>query len=233
MARHRGDYGRRHGRRGPGRLRAVVLRVLERAGYRVTGAGSAAEALQVFLASEIDLVLLDLNLPDVQGDSLLELLHAQKPDVPIVVLSSVTEISRRVGVLESGAADFVQKPFVNAELLARIRLRLDDARHVGTSPRRPAHLPIDGRVVLDLQRRELLVGTEHTPLSQREFALLTHLLDRRGRTCSRQELLADVWGMQFDPGTNVVDVCVRRLRVKLQGVQIETVRNHGYRILAS
>lgn len=214
------------------RLRNVLTRLLDTAGYRAQAVGSGADALRACLTHDVALVLLDLNLPDIPGDDLLSMLLVQKPGVPVVVLSSVTEVRRRVAMLESGAVDFVQKPFVNAELLARIRLRMDLARG-GNEPRRPPRLPIDDRVTLDLQRRELVMGSTRTPLSAREFALLTHLLERRGRVCTRQELLADVWGMQFDPGTNVVDVCVRRLRTKLAGAQIETVRNVGYRIIAS
>jgi two-component system, OmpR family, response regulator len=148
----------------------------------------------------------------------------------VLILSSVPEVGRRVGVLNGGAADFVAKPFVNAELLARVRLRTRErSNHNGSV----AYLPIDADARLDLHRRELVVNDQRIPLSQREFTLLTHLLERKGEVCSRQELLADVWGIGFDPGTNVVDVYVGRLRAKLVGDIIETVRNVGYRLCAS
>jgi DNA-binding response OmpR family regulator len=150
------------------------------------------------------------------------------------VLSSVTEVGARVQVLENGAADFVLKPFVAAELLARVRLRMrPEEGPAGAGPNSGNRLPVAADVVLDVDRRELCVNGERVPLSHREFALLHHLLNRRGEICSRQELLADVWGIGFDPGTNVVDVYVRRLRNKLAGDAIETVRNVGYRLAAS
>jgi two-component system OmpR family response regulator len=120
---------------------------------------------------------------------------------------------------------------VTAELLARIRLRIREdasrATHLG------ARLAVTADVCLDTQRRELSIGESRVPLSHREYTLLAHLLNRRGKICSREELLADVWGLGFDPGTNVVDVYVRRLRNKLAGNAIETVRNVGYRLAAS
>jgi DNA-binding response OmpR family regulator len=216
------------------RLRAVLGRLLETDGYHVCGVETGSEALRLAMSREFDLVVLDLNLPDLSGADVLRVLHAAQPALRVLVLSSVTEVGARVQVLENGAADFVLKPFVAAELLARVRLRI---RHeIGSpGPATPgvSRLPVAADVVLDLDRRELCVGGERVPLSQREFSLLHHLLNRRGEICSRQELLADVWGIGFDPGTNVVDVYVRRLRNKLAGDAIETVRNVGYRLAAS
>jgi DNA-binding response OmpR family regulator len=202
---------------------------LEAAGYVVTGVGTGAEALQKTMGRDYDLVLLDLNLPDVSGVHILRVVRAAKPGSRVLVLSSVTEVGARVEVLEGGAVDFVLKPFVTAELLARIRLRMADDGAGGAAGER---VPITRDICLDVHRRELLVDDTRVPLSQREFTLLTHLAKRRGKICTRQELLADVWGLGFDPGTNVVDVCVRRLRTKLAGNAIETVRNVGYRLAA-
>jgi DNA-binding response OmpR family regulator len=174
--------------------------------------------------------LLDLTLPDVAGEHVLHVLMASKPSARVLVLSSVTEVGRRVAALEDGALDFVAKPFSNAELLARIRVRMSE------SPR--LDRPDSGRsakasgIQVDHSRRALIAGGKRIGLSQREFVLLTYLIDRRGEVCSRPELLDGVWNMGFDPGTNVVDVYVRRLRAKLGEDSIETVRNVGYRLVA-
>jgi DNA-binding response OmpR family regulator len=214
------------------RLRALLARLFEMAGYRVATADCGATGLRAALDTDYDLIILDLNLPDISGDDLLQMLIKARPANRVLVLSSAHEISRRVAVLETGAIDFVAKPFVNADLLARARLRLV-APPAGGYTRPGTRIPVSGDVALDTQRRELVMGASRTPLSAREFALLDHLIRRRGSVCSRQELLADVWGLSFDPGTNVVDVCVRRLRAKLSDESIETVRNVGYRLAAS
>jgi DNA-binding response OmpR family regulator len=211
-------------------LRALLDRLLTHAGYRVTTAPSGSEGLRAALNDPYDLVVLDLMLPDLDGEEVLRVLRASRPDSRVLILSSVTEVGRRVGVLNSGAADFVAKPFVNAELLARVRLRAQTASNGTTSQ---LYLAIDNTARLDVHRRELVVNTQRIPLSQREFTLLTHLINRKGEVCTRQELLADVWGIGFDPGTNVVDVYVGRLRAKLAHDAIETVRNVGYRLAAS
>jgi DNA-binding response OmpR family regulator len=211
-------------------LRTLLSRVLDEAGFSVALATNGGDGLGAALAHPRDLVILDLMLPDISGVDVLRALLASRPDTPVLVLSSVPEIARRVEVLGLGAADFLAKPFANAELLARIKARL-----------RPQHTPVPIReqrylrgagVELDLELRELLVDGRRIELPQREFVLLWHLLRRRGEICTRQELLAAVWGIEFDTKTNVVDVYVGRLRSKLASDNIETVRNVGYRFVA-
>lgn len=211
-------------------LRELLVRLLTSAGYQVSAAATGSRGLHAALGGQHDLVLLDLMLPDLPGEEVLHVLLAARPDARVLILSSVSEVSRRVGVLNGGAADFVAKPFVNGELLARIRLRIrEDGGRNGSGPL----VPVDADARLDVHRRELVINDQRIPLSQREFTLLTHLLNRKGVTCSRRELLAEVWGIGFDPGTNVVDVYVGRLRAKLAPDTIETVRNVGYRLAAS
>ncbi|MCU1658914.1 MAG: hypothetical protein JWO57_3570 [Pseudonocardiales bacterium] len=210
-------------------LRALLGRLLGETGYRVTTASTGSQGLRAALSEEYDLVVLDLMLPDIPGEEVLHVLLAARPDAKVLILSSVPEVGRRVGVLDGGAADFVAKPFVNAELLARIRLRIRDD---GSGRSNAPYLAIDDGARVDVQRRELMINSQRVPLPQREFALLTYLLNRKGEACSREELLADVWGIGFDPGTNVVDVYVGRLRAKLAPDTIETVRNVGYRLVA-
>ena len=127
--------------------------------------------------------------------------------------------------LDLGAVDFVSKPFHNAELIARVR------RHLSSSPapQSDSRFPTSGDIRLDLDRRRVRVGEVEVELTQRELSLLSHLMRRRGNVCRREELLHDVWGLDFDPGSNVVEVCVRRLRNKLQfEAPIETIRHVGY-----
>ena len=211
-------------------LRSLLARVLNGAGYIVTTASSGTEGLQAALGGSHDLVMLDLMLPDLSGEEVMRVLLAARPEARILVLSSALDVGRRISVLESGAADFLGKPFVNGELLARIRLRLSDTVTHRVGPQR---VIIDDDAHLDVTRNELVINGNRIALSQREFSLLTYLAQRRGATCTRQELLADVWGLGFDPGTNVIDVYIGRLRAKLSPARIETVRNVGYRLAAS
>ena len=211
-------------------LRLLLARVLTSAGYDVATADTGSTGLQMALSGDHDLVLLDLMLPDLPGEDVLRVIVTARPGTRVFVLSSVAEIGRRVAVLDAGAADFVAKPFVNGELLARIRARLRTEKALPTRPM--SHLVGKG-IQLDTARRQLVVNGDRVELSQREFGLLTHLIQHRGKVCTRQELLADVWGIPFDPRTNVVDVYVGRLRAKLLADTIETVRNVGYRLVAS
>jgi len=211
-------------------VRLLLGRLLGEAGYEVTLAVNGADGLQAALARAFDLIILDLLLPDIPGDEALHVLLAARPESRVLVLSSAPEVARRAGVLNDGAVDFVSKPFANDELLARVRARTRTAGPVKEEPSQ-RYLGSPG-VMLDLQRRELVMDGRRIELSQREFVLLGHLLHRKGEVCTRQELLAGVWGIAFDTRTNVVDVYVRRLRAKLAADSIETIRNVGYRFVA-
>ena len=209
-------------------LRLLLTRLLGSAGYAVEAVGTGAAGLRLALRDAFDLVVLDLMLPDRPGEQVMRALLAERPDANVLVLSSSPDAARRVAVLDGGASDYVGKPFVTGELLARVRLRMREHPPTGAPV-----IPIDGRTHLDAVRRTLVMDGARVPLSQREFALLSYLAQRRGAPCTRQELLADVWGLAFDPGTNVVDVYIGRLRAKLASATIETVRNVGYRLAAS
>jgi DNA-binding response OmpR family regulator len=206
------------------RIGRLVTRALEYDGYTTERASTGTEGLAVALARDFDLIILDLMLPGMSGDEVLERLVEERPEQRILVLSAVPEIGARVAVLEAGAADFLGKPFAVAELLARVRARLRSPAP-GTTGR---WLSV-GPIRLDLRRRRAEVNGADLELPQREFLLLQHLMSRAGQACSRDELLADVWGLTFDPGSNVVDVYIRRLRGKLDRPdRIETVRHVGY-----
>jgi two-component system OmpR family response regulator len=206
------------------RLGQLLTRALERDGHVTERAGSGPEGLATALASDFELILLDLLLPGMPGEEVLKCLVLERPEQPVLVLSAVPEIDTRVAMLEAGAADFLGKPFALAELLARVRIRA----------RSPAPGATDeslrvGPVRLDLRRRHAQINGTDLELPQREFLLLLHLMSRAGEVCRRGELLADVWGLTFNPGSNVVDVYVRRLRSKLDRPdRIETVRHVGY-----
>lgn len=206
------------------RLARLVVRALDGAGHPARSAATGREGLAAALAEEYDLVVLDLMLPDLDGREVLRRLLDQRPEQRVLVLSAVPEIGARVAVLEDGAADFLGKPFAVAELVARVRARIRTG-----PPGAAARWLRVGPVRLDLRRRRVEVNGAGNELPLREFLLLQHLMSRPGQACSRTELLADVWGMTFDPGTNVVDVYIRRLRGKLDRPErIETVRRVGY-----
>lgn len=206
------------------RIGRLVTRALASDGHDTEHVSTGTEGLAAALANDFELVILDLRLPGMAGGEVLERLVRERPEEPVVVLSAVPDIGARVAALEAGAADFLGKPFAVAELLARVRARLRPTPAGATSGTLRT-----GPVVLDLLRRRAHINGTDLALPQREFMLLLHLMSRPGQVCTRPELLADVWGLRFDPGSNVVDVYVRRLRGKLDRPdRIETVRNVGY-----
>jgi DNA-binding response OmpR family regulator len=207
-----------------------VERALEAGGHAVTTATDGAVGLGLALSTSPDLVVLDLVMPGVDGRHVLRALHAAKPAIKILVLSADADVRARVELLEAGAVDFLGKPFAIRELLARVRVHVTDDDHTGA---RSGDVLRVGAIALDVPARTLTVDGRQESLSQREFLLLRHMMCRADRVCSREELLADVWGYAFDPATNVVDVCVARLRHKLRRNVIRTVRNVGYQLQSS
>ncbi len=164
-------------------------------------------------------------LPDLDGMTVLHKLVENVPSQPVLVLSAVPQIATRVACIEGGAADFVAKPFALAELVARVRARIRER-----APGPATDLLTAGPVRLDLRSHKVIVQGRESALSHREFSLLRYLMQRTGLACSRAELLREVWDMTFDPGTNVVDVFIRRLRAKLDHPdRIVAVRHVGYR----
>ncbi|WP_312875994.1 response regulator transcription factor [Arthrobacter terrae] len=213
-------------------LARLLGRILGGAGHTVTVAGTVAGALAAIRAVDPELIILDLVLPDGRGEDVLAELMRFRPASRVLVLSSMTQVATRVGVLEGGAVDFLAKPFANAELLARVNARIRTPASTQVSAAKVTRYLRRAGIEIDVQQRELVVSGSRIPLTHREFVLLVFLLERAPEPCTRTELLERVWGTKFDPGTNVVDVCVRRLRSKLSNDKIETVRNVGYRIAA-
>jgi DNA-binding response OmpR family regulator len=197
-------------------------------GYTVDTADNGGEALRAVRSSAYDLVLLDLLLPGVDGLSVLQAVNRLRPGLPVVIISARSDLPTKLRGFGLGATDYVSKPFALDELLARIRVQLR-RRHAEDD-----HVVRAGTVVLDLARREARIGPDVAQLSDREFRVLHHLAEHAGEVVSRERLLSEVWGYHFDPGSNVVDVCIRRLRQKLgAGAPIETVRHAGYRLTAA
>ena len=208
------------------RIRTYLNRSLSAQGHTVYEAADGQAALDQLDSRDIDLVLLDLAMPRRGGLDVLSVLKQRESSPPVIVLSAVTDLSARIQALDQGAVDVVAKPFSSAELSARIRRHL---HHQTPSPPGEQRYLEAGGVQLDLHRRRAVTAHGSVSLTEREFALLAHLMRRSNDVCSREELLHDIWDLDFDPGSNVVDVCVRRLRSKLQpDPPIETVRGGGY-----
>jgi two-component system, OmpR family, copper resistance phosphate regulon response regulator CusR len=198
---------------------------LEAEGFAVDGAENGDSGLALALAETYELVVLDLQLPRLDGLHLLEQLHRKRPELPVLILSARNDLPTKLRSFQLGANDYLSKPFSFDELVARVRVQL---RH-GTSE--DVSTVRVGGLELDLARRRARVADTVTDLSDREFRLLYHLVSHAGEVVSRERLLSEVWGYSFDPGSNVVDVCVRRLRKKLGPASpIQTVRHAGYRL---
>jgi len=202
-----------------------VRRALETDGYQVLTSIDGLEGVRLALTEHPALVVLDLAMPGMHGEAVLSALMAQDRSFRVLILSAAADAQRRITCLEQGAVDFLAKPFAIRELLARVRGRLGESG----ANRREDRLRV-GDIALDLKARQLVVDGRPTVLSQREFLLLLHLMRNADVVCSRQELLSEVWGYDFDPATNVVDVCIGRLRAKLRPDLIVTVRNVGYQL---
>jgi DNA-binding response OmpR family regulator len=208
------------------RIASFVAKGLRADGHTAAVTADGLEGLDRALSGDFDLVVLDIGLPRLDGFSLLEQLRAQGSRVPVIVLTARDSVGDTVSALEGGADDYMPKPFRFAELLARIRLRLRSAP--GPSTARDDVLE-HGGVRLDVRTRRASVGDREVELSAREFALAEMFMVNAGQVLSREQLLDHVWGLDFDPGSNVVDVYVGYLRKKLGADTIATVRGMGYR----
>ena len=210
------------------RIRTFLASAFEAEGFRVDVVEDGENGLARALKGSYVLVILDLLLPGRDGLEVLRELHALRSELPVLILSARSDLPTKLRGFEFGAVDYVAKPFSLDELLARARVHL-----------RRAQVTDDGAIIrvggleLDLSRRQARVDSMVADLSDREFHVLHFLMRHVGEVVSRERLLAEVWGYDFDPRSNVVDVCVRRLRRRLgPGTPIETVRNAGYRAAA-
>lgn len=206
---------------------AELRRQLREAGHSTAAITSGRDALARLLGSAPDLVILELDLPDLDGLDFLEQLRGQGATVPVIVLSARDKPADRAGSLTSGANDFLAKPCYIPELLARIQLRLRPA----PAPATASSLVVEHNGLrLDPVRRVATVNGNRVRLSEREFCLALEFVRRAGKVLSREQLLNSVWGLGFVTDSNIVDVYVRYLRTKLGKERFHTVRGVGYRM---
>ena len=206
------------------RIAAFVEKGLRAAGHSTAIAENGNEALALAASGRFELLILDIGLPGRNGFEVLEALRGQGSVLPVIILTARDSVTDTVAGLEGGADDYMPKPFRFEELLARVRIRLRDTSQAASS------VLSHGDLSLDVRTRVAQAGDRRVELSAREFALLEAFLSHPGQVLSREQLLSRVWGYDFDPGSNIVDVYVRYLRNKITGSRIETVRGAGYRL---
>ncbi|QYO68187.1 response regulator transcription factor [Leptolyngbya sp. 7M] len=211
------------------RISAFVEKGLQANGFTTTVIQDGDGAIGLALDGDFDLIILDLGLPDKDGLMVLEEMRGQGIQTPVIILTARDDIHDKVSGFELGADDYITKPFRFEELLVRIRARLRSAPVAQSQ----ADMQITfGEIVLDLRTRRVRVNNRPVDLSAREFTLAEIFLRHPGQVLSRQQLLDRVWGYDYDPGSNIVDVYVGYLRKKLGNDLIETVRGMGYRLRA-
>ncbi|MBE7384801.1 MAG: response regulator transcription factor [Leptolyngbya sp. SIO1E4] len=209
------------------RIAAFLEKALQAHGFVTLVAETGQQAVDLAHTDQIELLILDLGLPEKRGIEVIEELRGRGEKFPIIVLTVIQDVQDKVRALEAGAEDYVTKPFSPMELLARIRVQL---RHQQTSNTSAMLMLRVDSLVLDLRQRTVHYQNHKVELSTREFTLLEMFAQQPGRVWSRQELLDQVWGYDYDPGSNIVDVYVGHLRRKLGKGLIKTVRGAGYRL---
>ncbi|MGW0804809.1 response regulator transcription factor [Nonomuraea sp. NPDC002799] len=206
------------------RIASFVEKGLRANGFVTAVVGDGAAAYDVASAGGFDLLILDIGLPLSDGFTVLRRLRESMVTMPVIILTARDSVTDTVAGLEGGADDYIAKPFAFEELLARVRLRLRADRTPEVTMLRVSDLS------LDLRTRRAYVGERAVDLSTREFALAEIFCRHPDQVLTREQLLSHVWGFDFDPGSNVVDVYVRYLRRKIGADRIETVRGTGYRM---
>jgi DNA-binding response OmpR family regulator len=205
-------------------MASFIEKGLASRGYATKVCSDGATATAIASDSDFDLVILDLGLPDVDGLSVLREMRRRGERMPVIVLTARDDLTDKVEGLDAGASDYVTKPFKLEELLARTRVQLRDERSA-----EPTVLEAGG-ITLDVRTRKAIASGAVVDLTAREFTMLETFMSHAGQVLSREQLLAHVWGYDYDPGSNVVEVYVRYLRRKLGEDAIETVRGMGYRL---
>jgi DNA-binding response OmpR family regulator len=209
------------------RIAAFLEKGLRANGFTTTVVEEGDDAIALVQTGEFDLLILDLGIPGKDGWAVLEELRGQGEQLPIIILTARDDLKDTVTALEGGANDYITKPFRFEELLARVRVQL---RNSPLSRRQDEMVLTANDVVLDLRTRQVQVGDRTIELSAKEFNLAETFLRHPGQVMSREQLLSHVWGYDYDPGSNIVDVYVGYLRKKLGSDLIETVRGMGYRL---
>jgi DNA-binding response OmpR family regulator len=209
------------------RIASFLEKGLRANGFTTTVTGNGDDALDLAASGDFDLLILDVGLPGRDGFSVLQELRGSGGQLPVIILTARDSVEDTVAGLEGGADDYVPKPFRFEELLARVRTRLRTDRAAETTVLRV------GEAALDLRTRRLSVGRRTVELTAREFGLAEVFFRHPEQVLSREQLLSHVWGYDYDPGSNVVEVYVRYLRQKLGEEWISTVRGMGYRLHAA
>jgi DNA-binding response OmpR family regulator len=207
-----------------------VEKALRAQGHQVDACSDGLEGERRALTTDVDLVILDRRLPGREGVEVLRGIRSAKPDLPVIMLTAMGEVADKVQALDAGATDYVTKPFSVDELLARVRAHL----------RRPSQVEATrlsaGDIEVDLLSRDVVRDGNQVRLSAKEFELLVHFMRHPNQVLSREQLLSGVWGYDFEPQTNVIEVYVGYLRRKLalpgRPAPIETMRSVGYRFTA-
>jgi two-component system copper resistance phosphate regulon response regulator CusR len=206
------------------RIASFLEKGLRANGFTTTAVDDGEAAAAMARDAEFDLLILDLGLPGLHGLEVLRALRGRGERLPVVILTARDELNTTLAGFTGGADDYVTKPFRFEELLARIRVRLRGEATGETTLLRA------GSITLDLRTRRASVGDRTVELTAREFALTETFVRHPDQVLSREQLLSQVWGYDFDPESNIVDVYVRYLRRKLGDEAIETVRGVGYRL---
>jgi two-component system, OmpR family, response regulator len=206
------------------RTLTAVKRRLEAEGHSIDGVDDGKKGLRRALLGNYNLVVLDLNVPGLDGHDVLSELQQSRSDLPVLILSSRSGLPAKLHAFELGASDYLKKPFAVEELIARVRAQLRHRQKNGTDLIRA------GSLVLDVNRRQAQIDSGEIDLSDREFRLLRQLVEHADQVVSRDQLLAEVWD-DVNPSSNVLEACIRRLRNKLgPEAHIKTVRRAGYRL---
>ena len=211
------------------RIASFIAKGLSASGLSPVVVEDGPTAMAMALTGEFDLLVLDIGLPGMDGFEVLARIREAGSTLPVIILTARDSVADTIAGLEGGADDYMPKPFSFGELLARIRLRLRTT--TGAAGSDPASTIITvGEISLDVRTRRVSVAGKESDLSSREYVLLETFLRHPGHVLTREQLLSHVWGYDFDPGSNVVDVYVRYLRRKIGADTIETVRGMGYRL---
>lgn len=206
------------------RIASFLQKGLRSNGYSTAVAESGEDALIMATTDEFDLMILDIGLPGIDGFEVLRRFRKRDKRMPVIMLTARDSVEDKIKGLGAGADDYVPKPFSFDELLARIRARL-------RADRTPEETVLNvGDAVLDLRTRRLSVEEKTMELSAREFSMAELFFRHPGQVLTREQLLSNVWGYDYDPGSNVVDVYVGYLRKKLGKKRIKTLRGIGYRL---
>ena len=210
------------------RIASFITRGLQSHEFTVSTTADGQEALNWALFGEFDLMVLDIGLEGIDGFEVMRRLRGGGSDLPVIILTARASVADTVVGLETGADDYMAKPFSLDELLARIRLRLRQ-RPAGSELGATTTMTA-GDVTVDIRTRTATRAGRTVELSAREFSLLEMFVSHAGQVLSKEQILSGVWGYDYDPGSNVVEVYVRNLRRKLGDDLIETVRGMGYRL---